>query len=271
MNTTDPRPETNAPGARHSMVRFEFLSVLAHELKAPINAVEGYLNLMRDGALQGNEPLQREVLERCSERICGMRKLIVDLLDLTRIESGQRARLLTAVDLAALAREALETARGEADPRGIRLELSTPEPLLITGDRSELEIMLNNLISNAVKYNRDGGAVTITLQRRKHEIVLQVTDTGIGMSREEAARLFKEFVRVKNEKTQHILGSGLGLSILKKLALLYDGAICVESEPDRGSTFTITLRGPTRGRRRSRGCARPCADAAGVWRSAGTK
>jgi signal transduction histidine kinase len=108
-------------------------------------------------------------------------------------------------------------------------------------DRSEIEIIFNNLITNAVKYNRDGGSVAVHLTSRDGTVSIAVRDTGIGMNAEEAARLFNDFVRIKNEKTRNILGSGLGLSTVKKIALLYGGDVKVESEPDTGSTFTVML------------------------------
>src|SRR5690606_40741753 len=100
--------------------------------------------------------------------------------------------------------------------------------------------MLNNLLSNAVKYNRDGGKVSVVVKSADGRARISVSDTGIGMSEEDLRHLFQPFARIRNEKTQHVLGSGLGLSILRKLALLYRGDVEVESQVDRGSTFTIT-------------------------------
>jgi signal transduction histidine kinase len=101
--------------------------------------------------------------------------------------------------------------------------------------------MLNNLVSNAVKYNRTGGLVNVTVTRAGDVVTVSVEDTGIGMTAKETARLFGEFVRIKNEKTRNISGSGLGLSILKRLATLYGGEVTVASTPDAGTTFTVTL------------------------------
>ena len=114
--------------------------------------------------------------------------------------------------------------------------------MVLSADRGEIEIILNNLVSNAVKYNRDGGQVDVTVRADEQSVALEVRDTGIGMSREDLERLFQDFVRIKNEKTRNILGSGLGLSTLKKLATLYGGEVSVTSEPDVGSTFTVVLR-----------------------------
>lgn len=170
-----------------------------------------------------------------------MRKLIEDLLDMTRIESGQFHRQLEPLDLREVAAEALETARGPAAEAGLTLELHADQPVPISADHRELEMILNNLVSNAVKYNRPQGRVDVTITAEADQAVIRVADTGIGMSPEETAKLFNEFVRIRNEKTRNVLGSGLGLSIVRKLVLLYEGSIEVASTPDVGSTFTVRL------------------------------
>lgn len=223
-------------------VRFQFISVLAHELKAPLGAIEGYLYLLQDGTAMKDPATLTRVVERSLVRLQGMRKLIFDLLDLTRIESGEKKRELVPVDIVAAAVNSRETMLPDAQARGISIRLESPEQLFITGDRGEIEIILNNLISNAVKYNRDNGAVTVRLSESSDEVTLTVSDTGIGMSEEERERLFGEFVRIKNDKTRNILGSGLGLNIVKRIAALYDGRVSVESTPDVGSTFTVALK-----------------------------
>jgi two-component system, sensor histidine kinase and response regulator len=227
--------------AERRRVRFEFISVLGHELKAPLAAIEGYLNIMRDHAMGDEVAAYSDVVKRCLIRADGMRKLILDLLDMTRIESGQKRRELTRVDLREIARTAMETVKPAAEARGVTLELQPGEPLLLTADRGEVEIIFNNLLSNGVKYNRDGGRVEMRLHSDENRATVVVADTGIGLTREEAAKLFNDFVRIKNEKTRDVLGSGLGLSLVKKLALMYGGDVSVTSQPDVGSTFTVVL------------------------------
>ena len=222
-------------------VRFEFISVLAHELKAPINAVDGYLNILKDGTAGGDPKVLAQIVERCSVRIGGMRKMIGDLLDLTRIESGLKAREMGPVDLVEIARTAIETATPDAMDMEVSLALHAAGPVQLLADSGEIEIIFNNLVSNAVKYNRPGGRVDVSVDGADGRATVTVRDTGIGMNPDEAAMLFKDFVRIKNRKTVGILGSGLGLSILKKLVKLYQGKIDVKSAPDEGSTFTVQL------------------------------
>jgi signal transduction histidine kinase len=225
-------------------VRFQLISVLAHELKAPLAAVEGYLRIIRDRSAGADQAAYDRMLQRSLVRTEGMRKLIGDLLDMTRIESGRKRRQFADVDVAEAARAAIETVMPEAAERGIAVRLDAAEPVVMTADRGELEIILNNLLSNAVKYNRDGGRVDASIRRDGAAVVIAVADTGIGMTKDEASRLFGEFVRIKNDKTRDILGSGLGLSIVRKLAAMYGGDASVESEPGKGSTFTVVLRRP---------------------------
>jgi signal transduction histidine kinase len=166
--------------------------------------------------------------------------MIFDILDLTRIESGQKKRELAETDLREAAQAAIETALQSAQERGVTIELHAPERAPMLADRGELDIVFNNLVSNAVKYNRPNGRVDLTIATDDEQMTITCSDTGIGLSETEAQQLFREFVRIKNTKTKNILGSGLGLSTVKKLATeYYGGDVRVESEP---RTFTVTLR-----------------------------
>jgi two-component system, sensor histidine kinase and response regulator len=222
-------------------VRFEFLSVLAHELKAPLGAVEGYLRLLDEGVTDGNPEAASRAVNRCLVRLEGMRKLIFDLLDLTRIESGQKQRELGPVDVGDVLATVLETFTPEAESQGIDMTLELATETGMQGEVGELEIIFNNLVSNAVKYNRPAGRVEVRVDGDEHELRVEVQDTGIGMTEEEAGRLFGEFVRIKNEKTKNILGSGLGLSIVRRLARLNGGDVTVQSRDGEGTNFTVAL------------------------------
>ena len=219
-------------------VRFNFISVLAHELKAPISAVEGYLKI-----LEAEEPPERlQMVDRSLSRLEGMKKLISDLLDLTAIESGQKQRNITTLDVRAAGRAAVDLFAKDAADRGIALELSPGGNVVMKADAGEIEMILNNLVSNAVKYNRDQGSATVSVVRKGEDVTISVADTGIGLTAEETAKLFTEFGRIKNDKTVKVVGSGLGLSTVKKLAHLYGGDATVSSREGHGSTFTVTLR-----------------------------
>jgi two-component system, sensor histidine kinase and response regulator len=222
-------------------VRFQFISVLAHELKAPLAAVEGYLDIIKNRTLGDEMGVYDGMLDRCLMRVGAMRKQIVDLLDLTRIESGQKQRELAPTDVRQAAQAAIETFAPEALQNTVGLYLKAGPAVMMTADRSELEIMFNNLISNAIKYNREHGRVDVSVAAEEGQVKIVVADTGVGMTEEESAKLFHDFVRIKNARTRDILGSGLGLSIVKKLLDLYGGRVQVTSQPDVGTTFTVWL------------------------------
>ncbi len=224
-------------------IRFQFISVLAHELKAPINTFDAYLDVMRDMTLGKDMTAYAGIIAKCSERTDGMRKMIADLLDLTRIESGQFRRAPAALEVAGALAAAAEGVAAEAARRGIKLE-TEGAGLLVEADPSEVGMILNNLFTNAVKYNRDGGLVRASAAADGGKVRITVEDTGIGMEKKDAARLFSEFVRIKNRATIGIPGSGLGLAIARKLALQAGGDIEVESEPGKGSRFTLSLPAP---------------------------
>jgi two-component system, sensor histidine kinase and response regulator len=222
-------------------VRFEFIRVLAHELKSPLNAVTGYLELIKKQTLGDRVADYDEMIGRSLHRIDGMNKLIHDLLDLTRIESGKAVRQLGTVNLLAAAQAAADGLQAEAAARDIAIRVHADGDASLVADAGEIEMLLNNLISNAVKYNRDGGSVDVTIACHASRATIVVADTGIGMPADEVGRIFDEFVRIKSDQTNHIPGSGLGLSIVKKLVQLYDGEVRVESQPQVGTTFTIVL------------------------------
>ncbi|GAP44925.1 signal transduction histidine kinase [Lentimicrobium saccharophilum] len=223
------------------LIRFQFLSVLSHELKAPINAIEGYLKIMQDKQFGDKITSYNEMIDRSLERISGMRSLIMDLLDLTKIESGKPVQHMQLVDITKIAGISADTMRPYAIQKDVDIYLNTKEPVMMEADAKEIEIIFNNLISNAVKYNKQGGRVDVFVHQGKNNIKLKVADSGIGMTEEEKSTLFQDFVRIKNPKTKHITGSGLGLSILKKIVEMYHGDIEVESIPDQGTTFTVIL------------------------------
>ena len=140
-----------------------------------------------------------------------------------------------------MAKLAISTVKPYAIQKNITISLNCDRELKLKMIQDDLEIILNNLLSNAVKYNNEDGEVILNIHFEKNSLIIRVDDTGIGMTEDEISQLFKEFVRIKNEKTKKILGSGLGLSIVRKISDIYNGEISVESEPDKGSSFIIKL------------------------------
>ena len=222
-------------------IRYQFLSVLSHELKAPLNAIEGYLRMMQEKQSGDRIEDYATPIERSLQRIQGMRNLIMDLLDLTKVKLERKEEKIEAVHLSNIASNAIVTVRPYAIQLEVSITLSMKSDVVIMADPTDMEIIFNNLVSNSIKYNKRGGKAEIKIDEDTSNVILVFSDTGIGIKEEDKENLFSEFVRIKNEKTRNISGSGLGLSIVKKVVELYNGSITVDSSPDVGTTFTVRL------------------------------
>ncbi len=224
-------------------IRFQFLSVLSHELKSPINAIEGYLRIMQERQVGSNLDDYTVMIDRSLERIKGMRSLIMDMLDLTKLETSKKARDDKKIDIVDIARISKDTMGPMAIQKNVKIYIDTnAEQIYFLAEPDKIEIIFNNLLSNAVKYNKDNGEVHCILREDDKSLKITVSDTGIGMAEEDIPKLFQEFSRIKNDKTKAISGSGLGLSITKKIVEeIYHGSIVVSSVPDKGTTFTIEM------------------------------
>jgi len=223
-------------------IRFELISIVSHELKAPINAVEGYIDMLENDEIKNNPDLIAKSMERMSLRIQDMRKLITDLLDLTRIESGQMERHLEMVNIKEVINGVMEENKEQCLKLNIDLSFNPVCECTYYSDKNEMEIVFKNLISNAVKYNCQDGRVVITLEEDDIDYIIKVEDTGIGIAEGDINKLFKEFSRIKNEKTRSIGGSGLGLSIVSKIVERYHGSIKATSRLGEGTIFTLRLK-----------------------------
>lgn len=219
-----------------------FVSMVAHELKAPIGAVESYLELIRMGALDSDPSRIRSIAERCLVRTRSLLDLIRDLTEITRRDGGFVERRLQRIDAAALAREIVEFHTAQASAQNIQVDFeAASEDIHLIVDRGDFERILTNLVSNAIKYNIPGGRVDVRLRQSVGTVVLEVSDTGVGMSAEDVARLGQEFFRAKNPHTRTVTGTGLGIALVKKVVDSYHGAFEVESALGKGSTFRIVL------------------------------
>ncbi|MBP7795155.1 MAG: response regulator [Elusimicrobiales bacterium] len=222
-------------------IRFEFISILAHELKSPLAAIEGYLRLV-DERIKGDDlSAYDSMISRSIERIVSMRKLIMDILDLTRLESGRGKRVIENISLKDITDSVVDGLKPSAEKKNVSISIDVDD-ISINADKTEMEMLLSNLLSNAIKYNKENGSVNLKIKRDADYINIECSDTGIGMKEDDVKKLFNEFVRIKNEYTRNIEGSGLGLSIVKKIVLLYNGEIKVESEYLKGTKFIIKIK-----------------------------
>lgn len=222
-------------------VRFKFLSVLSHELKSPLNSIEGYLNIMKEKQAGENIQDYMGMIDRSLSRVSGMRNLIMDLLDLTKLDADKSIRERNQVDLVKIANSAMDLMMPYAIQKDLDMQVDSLDEMFYNADAEEMEIVLNNLISNAVKYNKQGGKVICKIENLNNQIILKIIDTGIGISEEDQGKLFGEFSRIRNDSTKYIAGTGLGLSIVKTITDRYDGRIEVHSSLEDGSEFIVYL------------------------------
>jgi two-component system phosphate regulon sensor histidine kinase PhoR len=210
---------------RVEQVKAQFVNMVAHELRAPLSAVDGYLSVLHEGLVPSVDK-QREMLSRSRQRLRALLDLVSDLLDVARMEAGTVRRQIQPL---------AETAQ-------VRLEHQVPADLpRVEADREELIRLFTNLLSNAIKYNRPGGVVKVCAVAEGPYVRFDVADTGIGISTEGLQSLFSEFFREKRRETARVTGTGLGLSIVKSIVDFYHGRLDVKSREGEGSTFSIWL------------------------------
>jgi two-component system phosphate regulon sensor histidine kinase PhoR len=226
---------------RLERVRQEFLSNVSHELRTPLTAILTFIETLEDGGAEDPETARRflSVIRRNSER---MRDLINDILELSAIEAGTVAVEPARVRLAALVNDCFTSLAGRATERRVELRNEVPADAHVYADARRLEQMLTNLVDNAVKFNRDGGRVTVAHERdggARDRIT--VADTGEGIPAEHLVRIFERFYRVDRARSRALGGTGLGLAIVKHLARAHGGEATVRSTPGEGTAFTIEL------------------------------
>jgi signal transduction histidine kinase/ActR/RegA family two-component response regulator len=224
---------------RANRAKSEFLSRMSHELRTPLNAVLGFGQLL---SMRDLDDADRESVDQILKGGRHLLGLINEVLDIARIESGKLALSLEPVQISEIVREALDLVRPLADEQGIAIAVDSANGHeYVTADRQRLSQVLLNLLSNAIKYNRPDGSASIAVRRTDNDIVVvEVSDTGMGMSASELGRLFTPFERLRADETQ-VSGTGLGLALSKGLVEAMGGQLSVESEPDVGSTFRIEL------------------------------
>lgn len=241
--------ETKDAAEQASKVKSEFLASMSHELRTPMNSIMGFTSRLIKkigGSLSERDLDALETVDRNAKHLLG---LINDILDLSKIEAGKLELQRTEFDLVRALRDVYERTSSLVDEKPIKLKLNLPEQSVqMDGDRTKIIQAVTNLVSNAIKYT-DEGTVTITLNVMASPsgnsgvqwAHISVTDTGIGISPEDRQRLFTKFTQLDSGADRKIGGTGLGLVITSQLVDLHGGGIDVESEPGKGSTFTIRL------------------------------
>ncbi|WP_072336879.1 ATP-binding protein [Thermoactinomyces sp. DSM 45891] len=218
--------------------RREFLSHVAHELRTPITYLKGYATLLQNPEIELNRAQKlTSIIREQSDRLD---RLVNDLMTLSRVDEGQLELKKEQVELGELLQKICDEMRIQAGEWGVKLVLNIHQPpLYLSLDPQRFYQIMMNLIDNAVRYSHGKGTVTISVQKKSNEMMIQVRDEGIGMSEKELNRVWERFYRVEKSRSRHTGGSGLGLSIVKHLVGLQGGRIDVKSIPNRGTTFLL--------------------------------
>ena len=222
-------------------VRTDFVANASHELKTPITAIRGLTE-----TLLGDDEIEKETVTSFIERVHAqslrLSQLVGDLMTISRLESSQAGEEFTRINFADLARQAARAGQVTAEEKGQDLDVELPDTeVMVWGDRQNLSQLLDNLIDNAIKYTPNDGSITVKVSKDDENAILQVTDTGIGISPQFQQRVFERFYRVDKARSQSLGGTGLGLSIVKNIAEKHGGSIDVKSQLGSGSSFTIKL------------------------------
>ena len=215
----------------------QLIQDVSHELRTPLTVLKGKQEVALNKRRSPEE--YEEVLSINLEEIDKMNALVENLLVLARMDRAENELKLQQVDLLALTRKVIEDARPLAELKAISLRLLASDAVTIEADESQIRRAISNIVDNAVKYTAEHGQIALRAVRKGSSVEITVNDTGLGIAREELARVFDRFYRAEKSRTSP--GFGLGLSIVKAIVLAHQGTIHVESEPDQGSTFIISL------------------------------
>ena len=222
-------------------VRREFVSNVSHELKTPLTIIQTAAETLLDGALEDTEYAKR-FLKRINEQGARLHELIVDLLQLARVESGEHAFEFSNVAISPIISSVAEELSALAQSGQVELMVeSVEEEILVKADQSALRTILENLLTNGLKYTPAGGKVTVSWRKEGTLALIEVRDTGVGIPSEHHDRIFERFYRVDRARTREIGGTGLGLSIVKHLANVLEAEVTLDSEVGQGSVFSLRI------------------------------
>jgi PAS domain S-box-containing protein len=222
-----------------SRLKSEFIAAASHELRTPLTSLQMGILLLLEGSLGPMSERQQRVIQVCRDDATRLDRLMRELLDLSKIESGDTAPVKAPVQASTLAHDAAASVRMQAEARQVRLNVDVAADLPeVLADRQQIQRVIINLLTNAIRATAAGGTITVRGVERGGHVAFSVTDTGAGIPRDYLARIFEPFVQVPNASQS---GSGLGLTIARRIVEAHGGLLTVQSEPGRGSTFTFTV------------------------------
>jgi two-component system phosphate regulon sensor histidine kinase PhoR len=219
------------------MVRQEFFSNASHELKTPLTSVRGYIELLENG-MATDEKMKKDFMARIKKETVNMTNLINDILMISRLETKEAEVILSEVRICPLVKEVCTSLEPLAKECQVSIHMNC-RPLMMHANSQQLRELFSNLITNAIKYNKAGGKVNVTINSEANEIVIIVEDTGVGIPEDARQRIFERFYRVDKGRSKKVGGTGLGLSIVKHIVNYYNGSIELESKLMEGTKFTV--------------------------------
>jgi len=223
-------------------IKSQFVSMVAHELRAPLAAIKGWLEVVISGEAGGDEEQKHKWLLRAKDRSDSLLALVSDLLEINRMEAGKIAQKMESVQVTDTIKKIVEFLKPDMDRQNITVKIKFPKDFpAVQADPSDMEKLFTNLINNAIKYNVDNGSVVIDGAVEKNYVCFRVKDSGIGISEDNLAHLFEDFFRADDHRVKKIRGTGLGLTISKKIVDSHFGRIEVKSKSGEGSTFSVYL------------------------------
>jgi len=222
-----------------SRLKSEFIAAASHELRTPLTSVQMGIHLLLEGAAGSLEERQQEILQVCRDDTARLDRLMRQLLDLSKIESGAAAPVRLPLRPSVLVREATDSMRLQLESKGVRLKVDAPPDLPpVFADRDQVERVIVNLVTNASRATSAGGSISVTASHLGSDVLFSVADTGTGIPRDYLARVFEPFIQVPNAPAG---GSGLGLTISKRIVEAHGGQLTAQSEPGKGSTFSFSI------------------------------
>jgi len=220
----------------------DFVAHVSHELKSPLNVIGMYGEMLADEGA-ADPAVRVEAINVIQDEVERMSSLVNNLLNVSKLEMGSMRPDRHRVKLEELLRDASQQARARAEAKGIRLELQVARDIAaVSVDKDLFRIALNNLLNNAIKYNKPGGSVVLAADEADGDVVVAVRDSGIGMAPEDRARVTEKFFRVRETGPDQRGGHGLGLYLANQIVELHHGRLTIDSEPGHGSVFSIHLK-----------------------------
>ncbi|GEK34234.1 sensor histidine kinase [Kurthia sibirica] len=219
--------------------RKEFISNVSHDIQSPLSNIKGYTNLLGNAHLDHTQ--KEQYITIINAEIQRLSDLTKQLLLLTSLDQGSSMMTIEKIDIAELLRELVKQHHWSIGDKNIMLSYSLPANCVIEGDATFLTTVFDNLITNAIKYNKDGGRIDIDMREHTSRVIIQFKDSGIGMTMEQQQQIFERFYRADSSRTHTVIGTGLGLSIVKSMVELHNGSISIDSQLGEGSVFTITF------------------------------